>query len=184
MRARLRFSKLGKIRFTSHRDVARVWEQQWTIVDIPRIRHGRLFKPLRITATLAADARADFRLNDPGWLRLRRLDDLIPDHGHLMHLFLVRGPAMDEVFHLHPEQTATGFFSLDLPSLPAGDYRVYGDIVHENGFAETAVGDVTLPQLLGKPLSGDDSGGAATADLGRGYRMVWLREQKIGRAHV
>ena len=137
----------------------------------------RLFKPLGITTTLAADARADFRLNDPGWLRLRRLDDLIPDHGHLMHLFLVRWPAMDEVFHLHPEQTATGFFSLDLPSLPAGDYRVYGDIVHENGFAETAVGDVTLPELLGKPLSGDDSGGAATTDLGRGYRMVWLREQ-------
>jgi len=137
----------------------------------------RLFKPLGITADVMQDGHAEFRLNDPGWIRQRRLDDLIPDHGHLMHLFLVRWPAMDEVFHLHPDQAATGFFDIDLPSLPAGDYRIFGDVVHETGFAETAVGHVTLPEIHGRPLTGDDSGGAATSDLGGGYSMVWQREK-------
>ncbi len=140
------------------------------------VSQQRLFKPLGISARMTDGDHAQFRLNDPGWLRLRRLDDLIPDHGHLMHLFLVRWPAMDQVFHLHPDQTATGFFDLDLPPLPAGEYRIFGDIVHENGFAETAVGQVTLPDLRGKPLVGDDAGGAATSDLGHGYRMIWQHD--------
>lgn len=137
----------------------------------------RVYKPLEISAAVNPSGHADFKLADPGWLALRKLNDLIPDHGHPMHLFLIRWPAMDEVFHLHPDQTGTGFFSLELPSLPAGSYKVFADIVHENGLDETAVGSASLPDIAGKPLSGDDAGGAATADLGGGYKMVWQREK-------
>jgi radical SAM-linked protein len=35
MRARLRFSKVGKIRWTSHRDVARMWERAFRRVQLP-----------------------------------------------------------------------------------------------------------------------------------------------------
>ncbi len=35
MRVRLRFSKLGKVRFTSHRDVARMWERALRRVELP-----------------------------------------------------------------------------------------------------------------------------------------------------
>lgn len=35
MRARLRFSKLGKVRWTSHRDVARMWERAFRRVQLP-----------------------------------------------------------------------------------------------------------------------------------------------------
>ncbi|HET7487636.1 MAG TPA: TIGR03936 family radical SAM-associated protein [Acidimicrobiales bacterium] len=35
MRVRLRFGKVGKIRFTSHRDVARMWERAFRRVAIP-----------------------------------------------------------------------------------------------------------------------------------------------------
>jgi radical SAM-linked protein len=35
MRLRLRFSKLGKVRWTSHRDVARMWERALRRVDLP-----------------------------------------------------------------------------------------------------------------------------------------------------
>lgn len=35
MRVRLRFSKLGKIRWTSHRDVARMWERAFRRVGLP-----------------------------------------------------------------------------------------------------------------------------------------------------
>ena len=35
MRIRLRFAKLGKVRFTSHRDVARMWERALRRLDLP-----------------------------------------------------------------------------------------------------------------------------------------------------
>ena len=107
---------------------------------------------------------------------------------------------MDVVFHLHPEPVATGEFQLPLPSVPAGDYRLYADVVHAIGFPETIVGDVTLGQIAGRPLAGDDAEGTSTPvgqrqndspalhtvpepatlvaqeqrfKLGDGYTMVW-----------
>jgi hypothetical protein len=136
----------------------------------------RLYKPLGISALVEGD-RMELRVTDPGWLQLRKLDDLVPDHGHLMHLFLVEWPGMGSVFHLHPEQTAPGFFATSLPAVPQGTYRIYGDIVHESGFAETAVGEVKLPDIVGGPVSGDDAAGPSLpAD---GYRMVWHDEKPI-----
>ncbi len=136
----------------------------------------KIYKPLGFVASLEGGNRLDLRITDPGWLNLRRLDDIVPDHGHLMHLFLIRWPmaerGTDEFFHLHPDQTAPGFFSLALPSLPAGKYRIFGDIVHENGLAETAVGEVDLPGVTGAVLNGDDAGGA----IAGGGEMVWLRD--------
>src|SRR3954470_582253 len=35
MKVRIRFSKLGKIRFTSHRDVARIWERALRRATVP-----------------------------------------------------------------------------------------------------------------------------------------------------
>jgi hypothetical protein len=135
----------------------------------------RLYKPLAISA-LVEGGRMELRVTDPGWLQLRKLDDLVPDHGHIMHLFLVEWPGMDRVFHLHPEQTAPGFFATSLPAVPHGTYRIYGDVVHESGFAETAVGEVKLPDIAGGPVSGDDAAGPSLpAD---GYRMVWLHDEK------
>src|SRR6202044_3322720 len=80
----------------------------------------RLYKPLAISASLDQPDHMELRITDPGWLQLRKLDDLVTDHGHLMHLFLVRWPDMDRVFHLHPEQTAPGYFATSLPSMPRG----------------------------------------------------------------
>jgi hypothetical protein len=110
------------------------------------------------------------------------LNDLIPDHGHIMHLFLVRMPDMQSFWHLHPEQTGEAQFTATLPSLPAGRYQIYADIVHHTGFPETQVGSIDLPSVEGKAASGDDSGGGSiTAEdsnspLSDGYRMVWLRD--------
>jgi len=134
----------------------------------------RLYKPLGISTLVEGD-RMELRITDPGWLPLRKLDDLVPDHGHLMHLFLVEWPGMDRVFHLHPEQTAPGYFATSVPAVPHGTYRIYGDIVHESGFAETAVGEVTLPDIAGKPVSGDDAAGPSLpAD---GFDMVWVHDK-------
>jgi hypothetical protein len=63
---------------------------------------------------------------------------------------------MDQVLHLHPDLQAPALFARDLPALPAGRYRLFGDFVHQTGLAETAVTDVALPDIAGKPLVGDD----------------------------
>lgn len=113
------------------------------------------------------------------------LSDLFPDHGHLMHLFLVRMPDMKSFWHLHPQQIKDGRFVQSLPSLPAGRYRIYADIVHENGFPETQVGTIDVPSIQGETLSGDDSGAAEVgatdriAQLSDGYRMVWQRDSDL-----
>ena len=141
----------------------------------------KIYKPLTASATVTGGTRLDLRIQDPGWLALRKLDDLVPDHGHMMHLFLIRWPDMGEVFHVHPEQAATGYFTTSAPPLKAGTYRIFADIVHDSGLAETATGTATLPNTAGVPLSGDDAGGSMTTDgrLADGYRMVWNNERDL-----
>ena len=125
-----------------------------------------------------------FRIDPPDRIVL---NDLVPDHGHLMHLFLIRMPDMTSFWHLHPQQTGEGQFAVALPALPAGHYRVYADIVHHTGFPETQIGTVDVPASLNaRPTEGpspdpDDSGVTETpasgdvAQLADGYRMVWER---------
>ena len=113
---------------------------------------------------------------------------LMPDHGHLMHLFLLRVPNMDRFYHLHPEPAADGSFNIALPAISAGHYRVFADIVRKSGFAETMTTNIDLPDIAGQPLTGDDSSsdatsfqapvqnGAVTAPLPDGSRLVWERD--------
>jgi hypothetical protein len=115
-------------------------------------------------------------------------NDLVPDHNHLMHLFLIRVPQMDRLYHLHPEltnsRTGSAGFESTLPSLPAGRYQLFADVVHRSGFSETMTTQVDLPDILGQTLTGDDSEWDAqalaapnndfSAPLGSGGRMVWL----------
>jgi hypothetical protein len=86
-----------------------------------------------------------------------RLSDLIPDHGHLMHMFLLRVPQLDAMWHLHPVPAPDEAFALDLPDMPAGRYQVFADVVDPRGYPWTLVGSLDLPQISGKPLAGDDS---------------------------
>jgi len=148
----------------------------------------------QLQASLQAGNRLQLHLDNPNespWKQFRselqdpdrlRLDDLIADHGHLLHLFLVRTPDLNSFWHLHPGQTGTGEFSVALPGMPAGHYRLYADIVHHTGFPETQVGEIDLPAVSGAPLTADDSGapdlpGAdKISPLSDGHRMVWLRD--------
>jgi hypothetical protein len=153
------------------------------------------YKLPRLESTLQAGGLLRLALENPNAPELNRfnfenpdrlrLDDLIPDHGHIMHLFLVRMPDMDSFWHLHPDPLGTaGEFAINLPIMPAGRYQIYADIVHHTGFPETQVGVIDLPAITGEPLRGDDSGSPSltpadnAAPLSDGYRMVWLREKQ------
>jgi hypothetical protein len=121
---------------------------------------ANVYKPLNMKAELTPDHRLKLDLTDPGWLQARRLDDFVLDHNHLMHLYMIREPNLDVVFHLHPDQIAPGEFELQMPSVPAGRYRLYADVVHANGFPETLVANLSLPAIAGVPLTGDNSSGS------------------------
>jgi len=148
---------------------------------------AHIFKPLQMSATLENGGRLMLHLTDPGWARWRKIDDLVPDHNHLMHLYVISLPDMDRVWHLHPDRVEAGLFAKDLPAMAAGRYALYGDIVHADGLPETLVTDLVLPAVAGKPMEGDDSGGAGppitqadpnrtVAQLPDGGRMVWERD--------
>ena len=115
-------------------------------------------------------------------------NDLILDHEHLMHLFLVRSPGMDVFWHLHPERAGSGSFIQNLPAMPAGHYEIFADVVLSTGFPVTMIGQIDVPSAItGEPLGGDDSGidsntiasetsAAAEYPLSDGGRMIWERD--------
>jgi hypothetical protein len=120
--------------------------------------------------------------------------DIAPDHGKLMHMFLVREPSLDAFAHLHPVPmgSAKTAFETTLPRLPAGTYRVYADVTDETGFAQTLTSAVTLPEPRGNvPLAdADDSwhvssalgspdAAAASVSLGDGLTMRWDRSRRL-----
>lgn len=124
-----------------------------------------------------------FTIADPAWRgrswRDRAATPLIPDHGKLMHLFLVREDDAGAFGHLHPIPLDTAVFESPLPPLPAGRYRVFADVTHESGFARTLVATVDLPAPgAAASLDPDDAWfvGAAVdsaAPLAGGARLVW-----------
>jgi hypothetical protein len=134
------------------------------------------------------------RIDEDLWHKLRKdvwSMSLIPDHGHLMHAFLLRVPTMDHFYHLHPEQASDGAFTVKLPDMPAGKYKIFADIVRGTGFPETLVSEIDLPEVKGQPFSGDDSGvttspfGSSTAPVANvniaplpdGARMLWEQDK-------
>jgi hypothetical protein len=114
-------------------------------------------------------------------------DNLIPDHGHLMHFFMIRVPEMDSFWHLHPTAAGHATFTADLPQVPPGHYELFADVVLSSGFPVTMVGQVNVPIFSGKPLTGDDSGivarpisqnaeDSSVYSFPDGGRMIWLRD--------
>jgi hypothetical protein len=156
-----------------------------TLVDGHRLE-------IRVEPGNARGERADLR--SPAYLRL---SDVIPDHGHLMHLFLLRVPGLDAMWHLHPDPAEEGAFALDLPEMPAGRYQVFADVVDPRGYPWTLIGSIDLPQIAGgKPLAGDDStwSGApwvaaprsesTNSPLLDGGRIIWQRPAGLLKANV
>jgi len=133
----------------------------WWNAQASDLKHNMLYSPPPLNVSFDGKARLALRIEEDFWHKTRKDQwsmGLIPDHGHLMHVFLLRIPSMDGFYHLHPEQTSDGTFTLNLPTLPAGEYKIFADIVRGTGFPETLVSAIRLPDVKGEPLSGDDSG--------------------------
>jgi hypothetical protein len=166
---------------------------EWWKADDSRFAQ-RVYNPPQLESTLTPDGRLILR-QKPARIPIgnpRRpadavnFENLLVDHNHLMHFFMIRAPQMDSFWHLHPVADGHGNFSLDLPPMPPGHYQLFADVVLTSGFPVTMVGQLDLPEQKGKTMTGDDSGTIATpiaqsaedADTYKfpdGSQMVWDR---------
>ena len=151
-----------------------------------------LYRPMDVKTTIAAGPAHLLTLviTDSEWLG-RRFAPLIPDHGKLMHLFLVRDD-LTALAHLHPLMLDSSTFRTSLPPLPPGRYRLYGDIVQENGFTQTLLDSVTLAGTGDVWRAGDPddswwmsrqlsavSSQRSAASLEDGSTMTWERDSVL-----
>ena len=146
----------------------------WDAVDAAY--RSRMYRPWNTTADVTATGATPLltlAIDDTDWRAIEGLPDagLLPDHGKLMHMFLVRADDLSAFAHVHPVREGRDTFTVPLPPLPAGEYRIYADIVLENGFAPTLVNTVGVPppdsaatgqsQVTGGSGGGDDGPQAA-----------------------
>ncbi len=85
---------------------------------------------------------------------------IIPDHGKLMHMFLVRQGTMDAFAHLHPKRLDSLTFEAILPNLPSGKYLLFADVLRYHSLQNTIADTIEIPKspaqsLEPKGLSGD-----------------------------
>ena len=128
-----------------------------------------IYKPPPLDVSLEPNGKLLLKMGESAWHRNRPetvMTTLMPDHGHLMHLFLLREPGMDRFYHLHPQLVPLEpglhphrepSFEIELPAIPAGRYQVFADVVRESGFPDTMIAEINLPDIPGVALTGDNS---------------------------
>jgi hypothetical protein len=165
----------------------------WWGMERAFYRERVLYRPFNSEATSRVDdgqRRLTLKVADSRWPPATTpsvFNRLMPDHGKLMHMFLVREPALDTFAHVHPvpRDVTDLTFDLDVPPIPPGRYRVYGDIVHESGYTQTLVVSTEIPDgpiAASSKADPDDSwmtGAAAAGDVftfDDGSTIAWMRD--------
>ena len=138
----------------------------------------QIYQPFQASASIdtTGGTRAlRFTITDSVWATRRAaarwerfsVSPLVPDHGKLMHLFLVNEGDQHNLAHLHPVSIDSSTFRAGLGTLAAGRYHVYADVVHETGFPQTMVATVEVPAATDSTFSDADDtvfGGDPTGD--------------------
>jgi hypothetical protein len=165
--------------------------KHWWDAEAADYRNNRLYHPLSVKTRVRVENGQrvlHLEINDP---KFARSPPLVPDHGKLMHLFLVREPQLDAFAHLHPLKQDRKTFETVLPDLPAGAYRLFADITYETGLSDTLTNSVDIPQQpsvnqleISPARDSDDSwrlapaleAGSANHEcrLSPDYTMTWL----------
>jgi len=162
---------------------------KWWNAEAANYRNNRLYRPRSVALSVrpAEDGpRLTLTLDEPNPMRM---PPLVPDHGRLMHVFLVQEPNLGSMAHLHPVRQDRRTFETALPPLPAGPYTAYAQVTHETGFTETLTNRITLPNPATTPFPSPASDpvdawfvGDASAPLGDGWKMqrIDTSELRVG----
>jgi hypothetical protein len=129
----------------------RLWWNSWA----DEYRTYQLYKPVPLISTAKSDATGQVLLtmqpDTTGFSqnrnRRRDFNLIVPDHGKLLHTFLVSIPGLDAFAHLHPTRRDSLHFEARLPTLPGGRYLLYTDVVYRSGYAETLTDTVDIPAV-------------------------------------
>ena len=138
----------------------------WNAVD--RNYKRSLYRPLQVATTVrrGSERTLTMRITDSTWrvlkpgepLRGSFSSPLMPDHGKMMHMFLIAAGAQGPVAHLHPVRTDDRTFVTPLHGLPPGTYWMFADVVHESGYTRTFVDTVNVATGDARPnVDGDDA---------------------------
>jgi len=172
--------------------------KKWWDVD-DAAHTASLYRPMVVKTTIASGPGhvLTLAITDSEWLG-RQFTPLVPDHGKLMHLFLVRDD-LQGFAHLHPLMVDSSTFRTAVPPLPPGRYRLYADVVHESGFTQTLLDSLEVPaspnpwtaldpddswwqsrQLSAVSHQMSDVGSQpSTASLADGSTMTWERDSAL-----
>jgi hypothetical protein len=154
----------------------------WDAVDGDYQRS--LYRPLKVETTVSAGADRTLTLTvtDSSWQfqpnrenpRRGVMSPLMPDHGKMMHLFLVSTGGDGAAAHLHPVRRDERQFETRVPELPAGRYWLFADVVHETGYARTLVDTVDVP--AGAAAANPDGDDAVALQLPRAEQGMTLSD--------
>jgi hypothetical protein len=159
----------------------------WDAVD--RDYRRRLDKPLAVeTSITSGDPRTlTLTVTDPAWTTrdptgaiVQSGTPLMPDHGKLMHLFLIEAGGKGAVAHVHPVRTNVSTFVTPLAGVPAGKYWLFAEVVRESGYTNALADTVDVPAGSSSPnADGDDAwttlpavASSSPATFGDGMRMA------------
>jgi hypothetical protein len=120
--------------------------RKWWWTEAADYQNRRVYHPIAVEARVLAEnnqRRLRLEITDP---KFADLPPLVPDHGKLVHLFLVREPKLDAFAHLHPVKRDRKTFECFLPNLAPGNYQLYADITLETGWSDTLTAAVDIPE--------------------------------------
>lgn len=162
-----------------------------------RTARGNLFTPMHSSAIMLTNTKESdigITIDDAAWARKERWSPLVPDHGKIMHLFMIS--EQNGFAHLHPVAVDRSHFRAVVPTeLQPGRYYVYADVVHQSGFAQTLVDTVDVQAVVTNavattytPSDPDDSwsvqpgvpsinGSIPLAMLPDGATMAWAHKR-------
>lgn len=162
----------------------------WNAVDADYRR--TMFRPPAVDVTLDGEGPPMLRLRVHDTAAFRAIvSPVVPDHGHMMHLFLVSDADPTFFAHLHPVETDSLVFETPMPAVDAGRVHLFGDLVFEDGRSLTVATTFTSPRVFisGKnSADGDDAivweqpvplGDGARVAVGDNW-MTWAGPSVIG----
>ena len=110
----------------------------WTITEHAFMKN--LFKPIENQVNLVKNNQQtilQIKITDEAWID-GRIADFIPDHGKIMHLYLVNED-YQQLCNLHPKRNSTdnSLFEVAIPPIEYGKYYIFIDVTLESGSNQT-----------------------------------------------
>jgi hypothetical protein len=126
------------------------------------------------TAVAAATpAPFTFRIVDDAGTSVTAFDEL---HERRLHLIVLSRNLVDYL-HLHPTLDPSGEWTVELPALEPGSYRVFADFQPAGGDNLTLATDLTVP---GNVAAVDPPARAIVDDIGDGYTVTLAGTPRVG----